>query len=202
MPNAPQIEPNVRFLGERAREIVEQEVDRSRGLDQKAAGLIAAGLAGLAAGFTFALKLSELHGGSGAKILWAIALVGSLVLLLPALGFAVRAILPQAFRIAVAVDEMKTWVTPRFLETEPLDVGGELLFGSVIATEDARRINDAKARRLTRAFYFFAAALLCVIACGIAVAVHAAEYTGSYARHRTRPVLVRAPSVARTARYR
>ncbi len=175
MPQSPEIERNVRFVGDRAREIVEQEVDRARSLDTKA-GLIAASLAGLAGGFTLVPKLTELHGGSGAKTLWAAMLVLGLVLLLPALGFAVRAILPQAFRIAVAVDEMKTWVTPRFLEREPLDVEGELLYGSVIATEDTRTINKAKVARLTVAFYFFSAALLCVVACGSAVAVHAALY--------------------------
>jgi hypothetical protein len=174
--STPKIEQNVRFLGERAREIVDQEVDRARGLDTKAAGLIAASLAGLVGGITFAAKLSELHGGTGAKTLWAVSLVLGLVLLIPALGLAVRAILPQAFRIAVAVEEMRRWVTPRFLGQEPTDVEGELLYGSVIATGDARAINEAKAERLSKAFYCFAAALLCVVMCGSAVAIHAALY--------------------------
>lgn len=183
----PNVEQNVRFLGDRAREIVDQEVERARALDTKAAGLIAATLAGLAGGLTFVTKLPDLQGGSGAKTLWAFLLVLGLALLLPAGAFAVRAILPQAFRIAVHVDELSSWLTRRVLERDPTDVEGELLYGSVIAVKDARAINEAKAARITRAFYAFAAALLCVVACGASVAVHAAVYSEKNVVHLARP---------------
>ncbi len=172
---------NVGFLGERAREIVDQEVDRSRGLDAKAAGLIAVSLAGLAGGIGLLTKVPDLHGGSGAHVLWSVLLTAGLVLFVPAIGFAVWTILPQAFRIAVHVDELKTWVTPRGLDRDPTDVEGELLYGSVIAVEDARRIAKAKADRLTCAFWAFAAAMLAILACGVSIGVHVAEYASTNA---------------------
>src|ERR1700722_549004 len=107
---------NVRFYGDRAREIVDQEVDRSRGLDTKAAGLIAVSLAGLAGGVGLVTKLPDLHGGSGAHRLWSVLVTAGLVLLVPAIGLGVWTILPQAFRIAVHVDELKTWLTTRGLD--------------------------------------------------------------------------------------
>jgi hypothetical protein len=176
VPFQPEIQENAEFLGERAREIVDQEIDRARSLDTKAAGLVAASLAGLGVALALATKLPDLRGGQGAKSLWAATLVIALVLLVPAAAFAVQAILPQAFRIAVHVNEMRRWITPRVLERDPTQIKGELLAGSVVATEDARAINAAKARRLTRAFYALAAAVLCIVACGASIAIHAAVY--------------------------
>jgi hypothetical protein len=44
--------------------------------------------------------------------------------------------------------------------------------------------------------------LLCVVACGAAVAVHAAMYNGNHAPQRTRPVLARLPDDSRTGRHK
>ncbi|HYM67791.1 MAG TPA: hypothetical protein VEW68_10900, partial [Patescibacteria group bacterium] len=187
MTYAQEVLDNVEFLGARAREIVDQEVDRARALDAKAAGLIASSLAGLAGGITFATNLAGLHAGQGAKVLWSSSLVLGLILLLPAGGFAVRAILPQAVRIAVHVDELKHWITPRVLERDPTSIKGELMYGSVIGIEYARRFNAAKASRLNRAFYAFAAALSCIVVCGISVAIHPALYPDPHGVARGRP---------------
>src|SRR5580692_3856810 len=48
---------NTTMLEARAREVAAQEVDRANGIDQKAAGLMAAGLALLAAGVAFAATI-------------------------------------------------------------------------------------------------------------------------------------------------
>lgn len=176
MPFSEEVQRNVSFLGERAREILDQEVDRAQSLGTRASGLLAATLAGLGGGLAFATKLTELHGGQGAKILWSATLMLGLILLLPAGAYAVRALLPQAYRIAIHGDELKGWVTPRVLERAPTDVEGDLLYASVNAIRDARIVNEAKAARLTRAFYFFAAALLSIVVCGASVAIHAAVY--------------------------
>ena len=65
---------NVAFLGDRARELAEQEVERAGTLDTKAAGVVAASVALIAAGAGFASGLQGLDGGEGAKTLWAVEL--------------------------------------------------------------------------------------------------------------------------------
>jgi hypothetical protein len=170
------VEQNTNFLGARAREIVDQEIDRARALDTKAAGLLAGVLAGLAGGVTLATKLADLQGGQGAKLLWASTLVLGMLGLLISGGLAVWAILPTPFRIAIHVDELDRWVTPSILDLDPTEVRGQLLYGSVIAVRDARVIIEAKARRVARAFYAFAVALGLTILCGASIALHSAVY--------------------------
>jgi hypothetical protein len=79
---------NVAFLGDRAREMAAEESDRSKVLDTKAAGVVAASVALTGAGAAFAAWLAELEGGSGAKLLWTIELGIALVLLVTAGGLA------------------------------------------------------------------------------------------------------------------
>lgn len=127
----------------------------------------------MAGGVTLASKLPDLRGGEAAKLQWASTLVLGLVVLLGAGALAVWAVLPTPFRIAVHVDELDSWVTRRVLERNPTQIRGELLSGSVIAVRDARAIIEAKADRLKRAFYAFAAALSLIIAAGASIAVYA-----------------------------
>jgi hypothetical protein len=165
---------NVTFLGDRARELAEQEVDRARTLDTKAAGMVAASIALIAAGAGFASRLQDLHGGEGAKTLWAVELCASLVFLVIAGGLAVWAITPKAFRLSIKFTELTKWVTPRILEQPPTFVCGTVLHADIKSIGMARDTNRKKARRLAWGFAAFAAALGCIVALGISVAIRSA----------------------------
>jgi len=98
---------NTMALEERAREIAAQEVDRANGIDQKAAGLLAAGLALMAAGVAFAATIGSDHVGKGARILWAVLLMLTLVLLLISLVLAIAALRPRVFRIVLHIEVVR-----------------------------------------------------------------------------------------------
>ena len=135
---------NVAFLGARAREMAADESDRSKVLDTKAAGVVAASVALTGAGASFAARLAELEGGYGAKLLWTLELGAALVFLLLAGGFAVWALAPKAVRTAIHVDELRRWDTPRVLEDDPTRVEGSLLRASVHSVGHARTVNNIR----------------------------------------------------------
>lgn len=190
-----EITANVEFLGGRARELVNAEIDRARGLDTKAGGLLAANLALLVAGMTVATKLPDLEGGHGAKVLWAATLGAGLGLLLCTLGLAVAALVPRAFRVEVHIDELERWTTPRVLDRAPTKTRGELLAGDVAAVKKSRAVNHTKGKRLTWAFVVFSAALVCIVASTFSVAIHAAKQEQTNRGRRT-------PSIHRAASKR
>jgi hypothetical protein len=171
----PDVRANVDLLEPRARNIAQQEMDRSQALDQKTAGLIAAALVLVAAGVAFASRIADLHAGPGARTLWAVIIGTALILLLVSLGFATSAIRPQAFRTVIHLDELDRWATPRFLERAPTQVRGELMQAHVAAVRAARSINKRKGDRLAAAFGFFAAAIIATVVLGLAVAIRLAE---------------------------
>ena len=63
---------NTRVYGERAREIVEQEIDRAKSLDTKAGAVIAASVALIGVSVAFVLQLVDQEAGMGARVLWAV----------------------------------------------------------------------------------------------------------------------------------
>ncbi|MGB0094849.1 MAG: hypothetical protein WBP81_20235 [Solirubrobacteraceae bacterium] len=171
----PNIRANVDLLEPRAKDIAQQEVDRSQALDQKTAGLIAAALVLVVAGVAFASRIADLQAGSGARTLWVVIIGASLILLLVSLGFATAAIRPQAFRTVIHIDELDRWATPRFLDRAPTQVRGEIMRAHVAAVRAARSINKRKGDRLALAFGFFAAAIIATVVLGVAVAIRLAE---------------------------
>lgn len=166
---------NVAFLGDRAREMAADESDRSKVLDTKAAGVVAASVALTAAGASFAARLSELEGGSGARLLWTVELGSALFFLLLAGGLAVWALAPKAVRTAVHIDELRRWDTPRVLEDDPTRVAGSLLRASVHSVGHARTVNNVKAGRLRWASIGLGAGLASIVALAVSLAAHAIE---------------------------
>jgi hypothetical protein len=176
---------NTATLDERAREIATQEVDRANGIDQKGAGLLAVGLALLAAGVAFASTIGTSDVGQGARILWAVLLMLTLLLILVSLGFAIAAVKPRVFRIALHIEELEQWPTVGYLDVDPTLVEGSLLLGSIDAIKAARSTNRIKADRLNWAFRVFAAAVVAIVILAGAVATRMTE-TSSHAAGRKR----------------
>jgi hypothetical protein len=172
-----EVEANVIFLEERARDAAQQETERSAALDQKTAGLIAAGLVLLAAGVAFIANLDELHVGHGAKVLWTVLIVAALVLLLASLIAGTWAIWPQTYKNVIHMDVLNEWPLISFLDRDPTTVRGEMMRAGVAATREARPINKKKAIRLTVAFSFFGTAIVCIVILASAVAVRLAAQT-------------------------
>lgn len=162
---------NVEFLGDRARQLTDQEIERARALDTKAAGIVAGSVALIAAGAGFAARFDDLEAGEGAKALWTVELGMALVFLLVAGALAVWAIAPKPYRTAIAFHELQRWVTPRILEEDPTKIRGMLLYADINAIGHARDVNGDKADRLTRAFFAFAAALACIVLLAISVSL-------------------------------
>ena len=169
------ISANVEFLEQRAQDAAQQEMDRSQTLDQKTAGLIAAALVLVAAGVAFASQITAVHVGAGARTLWAMIVVVTLVVLLASLAFATAAIWPQAYRVVIHINELDRWPTLRVLGREPTRVRGELMQASIGAVRAARPLNRKKADRLAVAFGFFAAAIVSIVILGSAVVIRLAE---------------------------
>jgi hypothetical protein len=177
-----QIVTNVETLEQRARALAQDEMDRAQALDQKTAGLIAAGLVLVAAGVAFASHLGEVHAGSTARTVWAALLILIFALLLASLGSATAGWQPQPFRVAIHLDVLETWATPRFLDRDPTTVRGELMQASIAAVAEARAVNREKGDRLALAFRFFAAAIVATVVLGSAVALNIATATTKDAR--------------------
>ncbi len=164
---------NVAFLGDRAREMAADESDRSKVLDTKAAGVVAASVALIGAGASFASRLAELQGGSAVKLLWTVELGVALFFLLLSGGFAVWALAPKAVRTAVHIDELQRWDTPRVLEVDPTGVAGSLLRASVHSVGHARTVNNVKAGRLKWASIGLGAGLASIVVLTVSLAAHA-----------------------------
>src|ERR1700755_579726 len=94
------VESNVQFLGERARELSDQEVERARSLDAKSAAIVAGSVALIGAGAAFVTRLDGVGGGTGATDLWGLELVIALAGLMTAAGLAVGALAPRVARSA------------------------------------------------------------------------------------------------------
>lgn len=167
---------NVEFLGSRARELSDQEIERGRSLDTKAGAIVAASVALIGASVAFIARLADLDGGSGAKTLWAVELITALIALLCAGGLAVWALAPRVVRSTVAFHELETWETPRVLESNPTLNRGMLLRASVHSIGLSRNVNRRKASRLGWASWVLAGALVSISVLSISVAVHAATY--------------------------
>lgn len=167
---------NTEFFGERAREVVEQEIDRAKSLDTKAAAVIAASVALTGACGVFVLNLAELEGaGSGARTLWAAEIGLSLIALLVAGGLAVWAIAPMVVRSQVVYHELERWTTPSVLETEPTLNKGTLVNASLHSIGISRTANKKKTDRLLWSSIAFGVALAAIVAMVISVAVHSIE---------------------------
>jgi hypothetical protein len=171
-----QVIANVEFLGSRARELTDQEIERARSLDTKAGAIVAASVALVGASVAFIARLADLDGGAGAKTLWAIELIVALIALLFAGGLAVWALAPRVIRSTVAFHEIEAWETPRVLEADPTVNQGSLLRASVHSIGLSRKANNRKARRQKWASWILAGALISISALTISVAVHAAAY--------------------------
>lgn len=165
---------NAEFLGERARDLAAQEVERGRGLDTKSAGMVAVSVALVAAAASFASGLGDLSGGSGAKTLWAVELGVASVALLVAGGLAVWAIAPRVVRTTVAYNELRRWPTPRVMEQPPTLNRGSILQADLHSVGHARSVNKRKAERLAYATWTFAVALLAIVCLTVSLAAHAA----------------------------
>jgi len=144
-------------------------------LDQKASGLIAAGLVLVAAGVAFATALATLPGGSGAHTLWAALVVLTLIFLVVSIACATYASRPQPARIVIDMKVLDAWATPSVLDQDPTFVRGELMQANVAAVGAARVINAKKGKWLTAAFSLFAAAIVATLFLGSAVAIRSAE---------------------------
>jgi hypothetical protein len=175
-PYSDNVVANVRFLGDRARELAAQEVERARSLDTKAGAVIAASIALSGAGAAFVTRLAEVDAGSGAKTLWAVELIAALVAALLAGGLAVRAIAPRVSRSSVHFREMTTWERPSALEADPVFNQGKLLRAAVHSVGLSRDVNRRKARWLKRSTLMLAVALASVVLLTVSVAVHVASY--------------------------
>lgn len=170
------IAANVEFLGSRARELAEQEVERARSLDAKAGAIVVASVALGAASVAFIARLAALDGGTGAKALWAVEVAVGLAALLLGGALAVSSLLPRAVRSAVSLKEIRTWETPRALKADPVRNQGILLRASVHSVGVSRAVNRRKSKHLKWAAMIFAVALVSVVALTVSVAVHAAMY--------------------------
>lgn len=176
-----EVTKNVDLLDQRAFELAKQEMERAQSIDQKAAGVIAAAIVLIPAGVLFATSIDSLHGGHGARVLWAVLLGVVMVLLLIALGCATISIIPRAYRIVIHVDVLKLWGTHRNLNRDPTTVRGELMEASIHAVGGARDKNRTKAVWLGWAFGFFAAAIVATVVLAVAVGIHAAEPAKAHA---------------------
>lgn len=107
--------------------------------------------------------------------MWVATFGAGAILLLLAGGLAASAIVPRGFTV-FHVNEIKGWLSASMLHREPFDVKGTVLYGHQLAIEGARAILKVKADRLVFATRIFGGALLCVVACGLSVAIHAAMY--------------------------
>lgn len=171
---------NTTFFGERAREVVEQEMDRAKSLDTKAGAIIAACVALTGACAAFALNLAELEGaGSGARALWAAEIAASLVALGVAAGYAVWAIAPMVVRSQVKYHEMMGWTTPATLEKDPTLNEGTSVNASLHSIGISRDANKDKSDRLRVASIALGGGLAAIVALTISVAVHSAQYPPS-----------------------
>lgn len=166
---------NTRLFAERAREIVEQEIDRAKSLDTKAGATIAASVALTGASVAFVLKFAELDAGSGAKTLWAIEIGVALVALLVAGGFAVWALAPMVVRSQIAFHELQKWVTLPALEQAPTLNEGTILNASLSSIGISRTANKKKSDRLRFSSFALAAALAAIVALAISVAINSAR---------------------------
>lgn len=186
------VRENVSFLGERALELAADEIDRSKQLDNKAAGSLAVAVALTGAAAAFAARLSDLPGGYSAKLAWAIELSVALCALLAASGFAVWALAPRVVRTAVAASEVKSWATRRVLEQDPTLVRGSNLRASSHSALHARDVSNLKATRIGYAVRAFAVALACIVVLTIHLAVHSAIRERN--ERPTQPARVSAPA--------
>jgi hypothetical protein len=166
---------NTRLFGERAREIVEQEIDRAKSLDTKAGAVIAASVALTGASVAFVIKLAEVNASAGAWALWAAEIAFAVLALLVAGAIAVWALAPMVVRSQVAFTELQTWVTPSKLEQEPTLNEGTILNASLNSIGLSRSANHKKSIRLRWASVALGAGLAAIVALAISVAVNSAE---------------------------
>lgn len=168
---------NTTFFGERAREVVEQEIDRAKSLDTKAGAIIAACVALTGASAAIVVNLAKLEGaGSGARVLWAAEIAASLIALCVAAGYAVWAIAPMVVRSQVKYHEMLGWTTPATLEDDPTLNEGTLVNASLHSIGISRDANKDKSDRLRVASIALGVGLAAIVALTISVAVHSAQY--------------------------
>lgn len=176
VPYSDNVAANVGFLGDRARGLADQEMERARSLDTKAGAIVAASVALCAAGAAFAARLAEVDAGSGAKTLWVVELIAALVAALLAGGLAVWAIAPRVSRSSVHFREMRRWETRRVLEADPVFNQGKLLGAAVHSVGLSRDVNRRKARRLKLSSLALAVALASVASLAASVAVRSASH--------------------------
>jgi hypothetical protein len=168
---------NTAFYGERAREVVDQEIDRAKSLDTKAGAVIAACVALIGACAALVLGFAKLEGpGSGARALWAVEIGICLVALFVAAGYAVWALAPKVVRSQVHYDEIERWTTPNTLEEDPTLNAGILVNASVHSIGVSRPANKDKSDRLFVSSIAIGAGLAAIVALTISVAVHSAQY--------------------------
>lgn len=163
---------NTSLLGERADALNAQEVERSRGLDAKASGLLAVAVVLLAAAAGFAAQMPG--GGEGARALWAAELGTTLLFLIAAGACAVYAIAPQSAYARIHLDELALWGTEKYLDRDPIVVRGTLLNADLKSVRLSRGVNARKASRLRRATLLFGGALASIVALTMSLAIHAA----------------------------
>jgi hypothetical protein len=165
---------NTRLFAERAREIVEQEIDRAKSLDTKAGAVIAASVALAGASVAFVLRFADLDAGSGAKTLWAVEIGAALLALLVAGGLAVWALAPMVVRSQIAFHELQKWVTLPTLEQEPTLNEGTILNARLHSIGVSRTANKKKSDRLRLSSFALGAALAAIVALAISVAINSA----------------------------
>jgi hypothetical protein len=166
---------NTRLFAERAREIVEQEIDRAKSLDTKAGGVVAASVALTGASVAFVLKIADLNAGSGAKTLWAVEIGIALLALLIAGGLAVWALVPMVVRSQIAFHELQRWVTLPALEQKPTLSEGTILNANLNSIGVSRTANKKKSGRLRCSGFALGFALAAIVVLAISVAVHSSS---------------------------
>jgi hypothetical protein len=166
---------NTKLFAERAREIVEQEIDRARSLDTKAGAVIAASVALTAASAAFVLRLGDQSAGTGAKVLWTVEIGIALIALLIAGALAVWALAPMVVRSQVAFHELTSWVTLPVLEQAPTTNEGTLLNASLLSIGVSRNANKAKSERLRYSSIALGAGLAAIVALTISVAISSTD---------------------------
>jgi hypothetical protein len=173
---------NTTFFGERAREVVEQELDRAKSLDTKSGAVVAASVALIGAFAAFVLNLAKLEGaGSGARTLWALEIGLGLIALLVAGLYAVRAIAPMVVRTQVKYHDMTAWTTADVLKLDPTLNAGTLVNASLDSIGASRDANSKKTDHLKIASIAVACGLAAIVVLTISVAVHSAQYPPSAA---------------------
>lgn len=166
---------NVQFLFRRARDLVTDEIDRTKRLDSKAAGIVAGAVALIAAYAAFAVRLSEIQGGRQARIAWAVETSLGVIALCIAAGLAVWALVPRVMRSEVSSSEVASWSTPRVLERDPTYVVGMELRAASESVRIARERNAAKARWISCSVRVFSVAVVCMVVLTGHIAFHAAS---------------------------